>query len=321
MVKGVIVKKYLNKFPNSTSASLSRKIYNENQKYFGSIEDTRRIVRYYRGASGKIDRKRISTKKFFKYNLPKSGAKKQQIFQIPENRILIISDLHIPYQDNQAIETTLDYAKKQNINAIIINGDLIDFFMISRFDKLERKYSVAEELDMAKQFLQVLKDEFNVPIYFLMGNHDNRLEHYLAFKAPELLDVDEFKLEKLLEVDKFNVKIFKDTTILKTGKLNILHGHLLLRGIFAPVNPARGSFMKAKSSVLIGHTHKVSTHSETTLNGKNIVCYSTGCLSELNPDYQPYANNYTHGFAYVETKPNGHYKVRNLQILNGEIIN
>jgi len=322
MTKGAIVKSYLLRFPNSSTGSLSRKIYDENNQFFNSNEDVRSVVRYYRGARGKLDRKRIATKKFFrKYNLPKQNTKRVSNFIIPEKKLLVLSDLHIPYQDNKAIEVALDYGKQQKIDAIVINGDLIDFYDLSRFDKLERKYSVSEELEMVKEFLQVIKDEFNVPIYFLMGNHDNRLEKYLANKAPELLNVEEFRLEKLLEAQKFNMKVFKERTILKAGKLNIVHGHLLLRGIFAPVNPARGSFLKAKSSVIIGHTHKVSTHSETTMNGKHIVCYSTGCLCELNPDYAPYANNYSHGFAYVEVYKLGHYSVKNLQLIDGSIIN
>jgi len=151
--------------------------------------------------------------------------------------------------------------------------------------------------------------------------HDNRLEHYLAEKAPELLDMEEFRLEILLDAKKRNMVVINDNVLVKMGKLNVTHGHLLLRGFFSPVNSARGTFLRAKASTIISHVHKVSMHTETTINDKTIVTYSTGCLCELNPEYAPLANNYSHGFAHVMTKPNGDYKVRNLQILNGQIIN
>jgi predicted phosphodiesterase len=198
----------------------------------------------------------------------------------------------------------------------------LDFFQISRFTKTKRKRSVAQELETARAILDSLNEAFpNVPIYFLQGNHDNRLELYLAEKAPELLDCEEFKLEQLLDARKHNMVVLDDRTLIKVDKLAITHGHLLIKGFFAPVSPARGAFLKAKASILIGHTHKVSTHTETTISNKMIVCYSTGCLCELQPDYNPFGNNYSHGFAFIVRQPVGKYQVKNVQILDGVIIN
>lgn len=330
--KGQLVKNYLKRFPNTPSLSIAKKLYSENNEIFKDVEDVRSIIRYYRGVKGNSSRKNIKEKKHFikpytfenAYNIPKSDATKPKVFTLPRehNNILCISDVHIPYHDIKAISQAIKYGIENKINTIVINGDLLDFFMISRFTNVERKRSVSDELGIAREFLDVLNKTFpNVPIYFLLGNHDNRLETYLATKAPEILDMEEFRLSTLLEAEKHNMKVFTDTTLLKAGKLTITHGHLLLRGMFAPVNPARGSFLKAKASVLVGHTHKVSTHSETTINGKIITCYSTGCLSELNPSYSPFANNYSHGFAHIIVGDGGHYKVKNLQLIDGEIIN
>ena len=60
---------------------------------------------------------------------------------------------------------------------------------------------------------------------------------------------------------------------------------------------------------------------ETEEDIKIITCYSTGCLCELTPSYSPFANNYSHGFAHVKTQPNGHYSVKNIQLIDGVIIN
>ena len=258
------------------------------------------------------------------YNFPKSYGHAPKVFTIPnkDNNILVMGDIHVPYHDHVALKTALDYGKEHKINTIFFNGDLIDFYQISRFDTLERRRSVKQELEATREFLAVLNKEFpGAPIYFLMGNHDKRLEIYLATKAPEVLDMLEFKLKDLLEADKYNMTVIEDTTLVKMGKLAVTHGHLLLRGIFAPVNAARGAFLRSKASVLISHVHKVSTHSEANIHGKVITTYSTGCLCELNPTYAPYANNYSHGFAHVKVKPNGNYSVRNIQIINGEIVN
>lgn len=325
--------KYLERFPNTPSLTLAKKMYIENKELFKTIEETNRIIRYYRGLSGNKDRKKTKGKPFQKkpysldknpFKLPKSYATKLKVFYLPKScdRILLLSDLHIPFHDIRALTLALEYGKEKNVNCIFINGDLLDFYPISRFEKVLKKRSVKEELVAAKEFIGILNKTFpNVPIYMLLGNHDIRLQVYLAVKAPELLDISEFRLEYLLEAQKHGMIVLEDTTLVKMGKLSVTHGHLLIKGIFSPVNSARGAFLRSKASVLISHVHKVSTHSETSINQKTITCYSTGCLCELSPHYNPFGNNYNHGFAYIETKPNGMFKVNNVQIVDGEIVN
>ena len=331
--KNTIVRNYLKRFPKTPSLTLAKKIYAENVESFNDVENARTIIRYCRGLTGHAHKKTPPERREFfvkpfelnrnPFSLPKSDQEKAKVFHLPKscNNVLVLSDLHVPYHDIPSITTALQYGKDHNINCIFLNGDLIDFFQISRFTNTVRRRSVQEELDLVKQFLAVLNKEFpNIPIYFLKGNHDIRIETYLAVKAPELLDCEDFKLHSLLELEKYGVQILEDNTLVKMGKLNVTHGHLLIRGVFAPVNSARGAFLKAKASVLIGHVHKISTHSETTITGKTITCYSTGCLCELNPLYSPFGNNYTHGFAHVVVQPNGHYKVRNIQLIDGQIV-
>lgn len=330
--KNEIVRSYLKRFPNHGTRTLASKIYKENSPEFTSQETVRSMVKDIRGLHGKKRLKSLQDKTFVikpfslknPYNIPKSDAKLPKKFQLPSefNNILLISDLHIPYHDIQALTVAIEYGKKEKVNCIFINGDLVDFYQISRFVNVERGKGVADEIELAKEILDIFNREFpNVPIYFLLGNHDNRLELYLANKAPELLDVAEFRLEYLLEAEKHNMTVIKDTTLVKIGKLAVTHGHLLLKGIFAPVNAARGSFLKAKKSVLIGHVHKISTHSETDIDGKIITCYSTGCLCQLSPDYAPFGNNYSHGFAHIKVQDNGNYSVKNLQLIEGVLIN
>lgn len=330
--KADIARNYVKRFTKTASLTLARKMYIENIEIFKDIEDARKSIRYVRGLNGDKARKQAEHKELFvpkfslgnPFRLPKSFATKQKVFHLPKeyDNILLISDLHVPYHSIEALSIAIDYGKKHEINCIFLNGDLMDFFQISRFMKTKRKRSVSQELEAAREVLDVLNKEFpSVPIFFLKGNHDNRLEHYLAEKAPELLDMDEYRLEELLDAKKRNMVVLEDSVLCKLGKLNVTHGHLLLRGFFAPVNAARGTFLRAKASTLISHVHKVSMHTETTIGQKTIVTYSTGCLCELNPEYSPFANNYSHGFAHVRTQTSGNYRVKNIQILNGVIIN
>jgi hypothetical protein len=174
------------------------------------------------------------------------------------------------------------------------------------------------ELKAVEQFIQVLSFQFNCKIYYKLGNHEERYQHYLISKAPELFGIPDFKLDKLLNLDRYDVDIIEDKRIIKLGGLNILHGHEFGASVFSPVNPARGYYLRAKASVLCGHNHQTSEHVESNLEGKVVTTWSTGCLCELQPAYMPY-NKWNHGFAMVELFEDGGYDVENLKIIKEKI--
>jgi len=59
-----IILEYLEKFPNSPSKTISRKIYDENAGFFTNLEQVYVRVRYYRGQMGSNNRKALRTKEF-----------------------------------------------------------------------------------------------------------------------------------------------------------------------------------------------------------------------------------------------------------------
>ena len=328
MTKLEIVRPYLEKFPDHGDMTLAKLIYNKHSVAFIDLENCRNAVRRARGHRGKDY---VKDKSLFKpitnntnpYKLPDSEEKIREPFVLPKgcNNILLISDLHIPYHSIDAITAALNYAKKEAINTIVINGDLIDFYGCSRFEKDPRKRSVKFEFDSTKAFLVALRHTFpNAKIYWLKGNHDVRYEHYLMAKAPEIFDDPYFTMEERLRLNEERIHVIGDKVLMKAGKLFIHHGHLFFRGFIAPVNSARGLFLRAKQSMICGHVHKISEHTETNLNGELITCWSTGSLCELSPDYAPYATNYAHGFAHIRTEDNGNYSVNNYRIYKGKIL-
>jgi hypothetical protein len=122
----------------------------------------------------------------------------------------------------------------------------------------------------------------------------------------------------VIEASKYGIEVVKSKKVILAGKLNIIHGHELPKGMAAPVNPARGFFLRTKASTIGGHHHQTSEHIENDLNNNLIGAFSTGCLCELNPHYMP-INKWNHGFAVVEN--HGHdFMVRNLKIINGRVL-
>lgn len=327
--KGELIKKYIERFPDTPTMTLAKKIYKENNKLFIDLEQTRRAIRYHKGQAGAHGRKSTGHKvedlkhNYNPFKLPESSADPRKPFILPTacNNILMISDLHVPYHDVAAITAAFDYGVKHAVNTIFINGDLIDFCLISRFEKDPKKRSVKFELDTCKAVLTAMREAFPTQsIYWLKGNHDVRLEAYLKVKAPELLDINEFQLDYLLQLNQFKITLIDDNILCKAGHLSITHGHHVMRGFFAPVNSARGVYMKAKQSTIIGHVHKVSEHTETNMDGDMTTTWSTGSLCELKPDYSPLVSNYAHGFAHIQVNTDKTYSVHNKRIFNGKIL-
>lgn len=324
-MKREIIKKYLAKFPNTPTKTLASKIYNENKEVFTSQEHCRGLIRYYTGKKGAEELKQLVDKSFVKKEkaplnpwskFPESYAEDREPYILAAGKWLILSDIHLPYHDTEAVKKALNYGLDKGYKNLLINGDLIDFYQLSRYEKDPRKRSFKQELESARLFIELVSEWFD-NVVFKLGNHDERYEKWMFVKAPELLDCEEFKLETLLRCGEHHVSVVGEKRIIKAGKLNILHGHEFPGGS-GGVNPARSMFLKACDSILVGHFHKTSSHTETTLQGDVITTHSTGHLGEASPLYMPY-NKWNHGFATLDLNKDGTYHLQNLRIVKGQI--
>lgn len=322
--KKEIVYDYLEKYSLASTRSLARIIAKENPLDF-TEDSARTAIRYYRDSkSGKkteFTRSEETKQKYMenKFTAPETEYTEQTPFIIPKlnNKILLLSDIHLPYHDIDALETAINWGLKKGINAVYLNGDTLDMYQASRFVKDRRKRQLSEELETGRNFLKQLQDLFNCPIYYKIGNHEDRWERFLMTNAPELLGIADFKLETLLRFGEYGVQLVDSKQLAYAGGLAILHGHELTGGAYSPVNTAKGLFNKAKEHSIVGHHHQTSMHSENTISGKSIVTWSVGCLSGLKPDYMPY-NKWNHGFAYIETDGN-EFHLENKRIIKGKV--
>jgi predicted phosphodiesterase len=298
---------------------LARIIYSENELLFTNVECVRRTLRSIEGKANNrvLVRKVVPERPRNPYNLPESDEAIYEPYKLDAKRLLVLSDIHIPYHSIDAITCAFDYAKKEKPDAILLNGDTIDFFGLSRFMKDPKKRSVAHELQAFKELVDVIKKTFNAKIYYKMGNHCERYEHFLWMKAHELVGIEEFDFSNIIKARAEGIEIIKDKRIMKAGDLNIIHGHEFGGSVFSPVNIARGLFLKGKVSAMQGHNHQSSSHSESNMNGEITTTWSLGCLCELHPAYLP-INKWNHGFAIVDIDGQN-FEVRNKNIHKGQI--
>lgn len=312
-------KKYGNEMP---TLKLARIIYNDNPLLFSGVEHARTSLRAIEHKTG--DAKRIiksidmPERPRNPYNLPESDEAIYQPYEINAKRLLVLSDIHIPYHNIEALTCAFDFAKQEKPDAILLNGDTLDFFSLSRFVKDPKARSFAHELKTFKEFIDIIKKTFNAKIYFKIGNHEERYFHFIWMKAHEIVGVEEFELENIIKSRAEGIEIIKDKRIMKAGDLNIIHGHEFGGSIFSPVNVARGLFLRGKVSAMQGHSHQSSEHTESDMNGNITTTWSLGCLCELHPAYLP-INKWNHGFSIIDIHGQD-FDVRNKRIHKGKIL-
>ena len=308
---------------------LSRIMYSENNLTFKNIDDARTVIQKIEGkAGGKRHKASSKNTQFYKpehrpenpYELPKSDETIYEPYIIKGRRILVLSDIHIPYHSIPALTAAFDWARDKDVDTVLLNGDTIDAHRLSKYVTDPKKRDFAGELETFREFFTVLVQAFpKAQIIFKIGNHEERYDAFLAQKAGELSGVSEFSLENIIRSRAQGIEFVTDKRIMKAGDLNIIHGHEFTGGTFSPVNIARGLFLKAKVSAIQGHNHQTSEHTETDMNGRITTTWSVGCLSELHPMYMP-LNKWNHGFAFVEVQPDGDFQVQNKRIHKGEVL-
>jgi predicted phosphodiesterase len=327
MKKSEIAREYRIKYGmDMPTLTLARIMYNENKEVFKNVEDARTRLRYIEGKTGSQHRKDVGKKEMIMaeerpknpWKLPESDETKYDPYILKASKLAVLSDIHIPYHSIDSLTAAFDKISSENVDTILLNGDTVDFYGLSRFQKDPRKRSVAHELKALNEFLDVL-EQFGAKIIYKLGNHDERYQHYLMHKAPELLGIPEFEFEHLLKAKDRGMAVVGEKRIIKANKLNIIHGHEY-PSVFSPVNIARGLYTKGKVSAMQGHNHQTSSHTEPDMNGDIVTTWSVGCLCELNPTYMP-LNKWNHGFAIVDLDGNGkEFNVRNYRIYKGKIL-
>lgn len=241
-------------------------------------------------------------------------------------KVAFVSDIHVPFQDNDALELTKAYLRDYRPDKLVLNGDLLDFYTLSTFDKNpERKVSVQEELDEGSRIIKDLRNAVGkqCDIYMTEGNHENRLQRYL-WNNPELEGLRDLKLDKLLHLKEHGVKYVnanmdywkKDTGHLKIGDVVVMHGDNRLNGGSCSAKSgysAHNTMVNMQSSVIMGHVHRLGIVYKTNPYGTTFgieqgsLCQPTGTA------------NWQQGFATFELEKGKAVNPRIYPIKDGKL--
>ena len=323
MTKVEIAKQHLEKYidialRNSKQFSkryLATVLYNEQPDVFNDVEDARQVIRYCLNASGRQYKNREELSRQFSL-IPEQirEVETTEPFKVPTSirKSLFIADVHGRFYNRTALEIAINYAIKENCDSVIIDGDFLDQYQYSKFDKNPAVSVVFEEREWGQDMLELLQNTFGY-VVFKAGNHDIRREKQierLATTMPEMMEWS--NLSDYLFFDGCHVQFVQDYRMIEYGKLNVIHGHEYWGS--GGMHVANNRFNKALDNIISAHSHKPQSVIRPNIKGEIYGSWALGCLCALNPRYSP-MNDWSNGFAIVEKEGSGDFNVDNRVIM------
>lgn len=328
---GDLAIEYLEKYPHQPTRTIARLLVKEHPGVFTGQTETEqvdkcriRLTKFRVGCAGMgqgafVRPKGKQSDCAIPVPPPIADGDDWRIVPVDFLRALLLYDIHIPFHDEAAVQVALQTARKEEVDCIVLGGDLMDFYACSSWERDPRLRDLKAELHLGERFLEVLRDTFKrAQIIYLEGNHEERLWRYAWRNVPELAQMEELSLKEMLHCDDYGVRVVDGKKPLLAGPhLHILHGHEFGGFMTNPVNPARGLNLRAKVNATCGHFHQSSNHTEPGL-GHPVSTWSSGCLCNLHPRYRP-INKWNHGFQIVELH-RAAWSLRNKKIIQGQVV-
>lgn len=326
------VRELLAEFPDAPSRQLASVARKRWPVVFGSVEAARNAVRRVRGSHGASNRRYTKDQAQRPASAAEHCKRWGALIPAPEPndwawqdlpagpaRWLVLADIHVPFHDPAAIEPALRFAEREGTDGVLLLGDVADCYRLSPWLQDPRQRRFPEEVSSVGRLLDCFAELKPKSLVWKGGNHEYRLERYLMSRAPDLFGMPQFTFASFLDFERRGITWVPAMNPIRVGKLAILHGHEFGGGFFTPVNPARTAFLRAKACALVGHLHRTSEHTEQTIDGTTITCWSAGCLCDLHPQYRPVANGWNHGFAVLDVSGES-WRIRNYRIVDGEVV-
>lgn len=192
----------------------------------------------------------------------------------------MLGDTHIPYLDVLAYTALEKLLRQIKPDKIILNGDIIDLWEISHFDKNPSRINEIErDISLTRGFLRSIRDNFPLAeIIYLFGNHEYRMKKYVWKMAPACEPFKLLRLENMLGLDELKIKYYtEDNDYHQEGILLVTHGTIVNKDSGMT---ARRMLCKYGMSVIHDHTHRLGSHFKTDCTGTR-GAWENGCLCKL----------------------------------------
>lgn len=180
-------------------------------------------------------------------------------------RIVVISDLQVPYQSRPAVDAVARFIKAYKPDDVVCVGDEIDAPQISRWNKgLAGEFTrdLGKDRDETCRVLEHLQIR-----HIQRSNHTGRLLSYVKKYAPGLAGLPELSIEGFLRLADLGIEYHHKPYAVAPGWL-MMHGD---EGGLSqePGKTALNLARKVGRSVVCGHTHRLGLQPFTeSVNGR-----------------------------------------------------
>lgn len=215
----------------------------------------------------------------------------------------------------------LDFVDELKPDGVVLNGDIVDCYSISDFDRNPlSQATLAKEIKCAQGLMAKLRN-IKERIW-IGGNHEDRLRRHV-WKNPRLIrELDRSSQERLVHALDFDTvfglgehgfRWFPYGATQYLGKLLVTHGSMVSKH---SGQTARAHMDKYGTSVLVGHTHRGGVFYKRDIRGIH-AGYENFCLCRMDPEYVQNPN-WQQGFSVVHVdEKTGFFNVAQIPILPG----
>lgn len=251
-------------------------------------------------------------------------------------KVLIMNDLHIPYQRPDVFD---EIEKHKNVDYIIFGGDLVDCKSCSFFDDFY-KPGVEQELAIVHEFISKVNtiiDPSKTKIITIRGNHEYRYTR-------DIMRMQEKQIQKLLNpnmlsmlqdgftvyeksknivykpienfkyVDNFYIKLFDNLIVAHPLDFSVVDGKIDEKVADYFLN----EHIAEKDDVIIyGHTHKFSTMNVNRRQGVYVIENSCLCIpQEYSKMGKLSFTPQNYGYTYLQFKEGQKIDLNDIKIVH-----
>lgn len=219
-----------------------------------------------------------------------------------ETDAVFLPDCHVPYEDLYAWDKALRFIEDSGAEGVVLLGDFLDMYGVSRYDKAAGHAPIAEEIERGKSRLTELRRSFGGPILYCEGNHEQRLEKYITRNAAALAGLPGLTIPELLDLERYNIQWspWGDDTNIRAEGVWVEHGDCSAAKSGYTAHAMLNKRVADRG--VSAHTHRLG-HVFRTVQGHTREWVEAGCL--CNRDAMKYYTLYPDwqlGLAYLDRR-------------------
>lgn len=215
------------------------------------------------------------------------------------HQTFVLSDMHIPFHDEETIRNVFDCIVDRQPKYIVLLGDILDCYSISRFLKDPSRYrNLQDEINVFYKMMRTLMKEIpNTEIHYVLGNHENRLEK-LVRENSGLYGLKKLEPREVFRLDDLGIAYHKTKVVI--DDFIYYHGDVVRKD---SAYSAKAEFYDHNcNSGISGHTHRAGSYYKTYAK-KVGFWLENGCLCKIEPDYinDPDKANWQHCINIIDS--------------------